>query len=132
VILNLHASVVLVLSILEDLCLPRDFKFTCISGVSVVHSGGPMFIPCYRGPPEWTTLTPLMHEDLKSRCKDRSSRMDNTNTTDTCTFKSMEYVHVLVVLMLFILEDLCLRRDFKCACTSGVSVVHSGGPLFTP
>jgi hypothetical protein len=34
--------------------------------------------------------------------------------------------------VLSILEDLCLPRDFKCTCTSGVSVVHSGGPVFTP
>jgi hypothetical protein len=39
VILNVHLSVMLVFSILEDLCLPPDFKCTCISGVSVVHSG---------------------------------------------------------------------------------------------
>ena len=41
-------------------------------------------------------------------------------------------VHVLVVLVLFILEHLCLPCDFKCTCTSGVSVVHSGVPVFTP
>jgi hypothetical protein len=41
-------------------------------------------------------------------------------------------VHVLVVLVLSILEDLCLPRDFKCACTSGASVVLSGIPVFTP
>ena len=36
-----------------------------------------------------------------------------------------------MVLVLFILEHLCLPRDFKCTCTSGVSVVHSGVPVFT-
>jgi hypothetical protein len=42
VILNVHVSVALVLSILEDLCVHWDFKCTCIIGVSVVHSGGPV------------------------------------------------------------------------------------------
>ena len=41
--LNVHVLVVLVLFILEHLCLPRDFKNTFISGVSVVHSGVPVF-----------------------------------------------------------------------------------------
>ena len=41
-------------------------------------------------------------------------------------------VDVLVVLVLSILEDLCLPRDFKCTGTSGVNVIHSGGPVFTP
>jgi hypothetical protein len=41
-------------------------------------------------------------------------------------------VHVSVVLMLFILEHLCLPRHFKCTCTSGVNVIHSGVPVFTP
>jgi hypothetical protein len=41
-------------------------------------------------------------------------------------------VHVSVVLVLFIVEHLCLPRDFKCTCTSGVSVVHCGAPVFTP
>jgi hypothetical protein len=45
VILNAHVSVVLVLSILEDLCVHCDFTCTYISGVSVVHSGVPVFIP---------------------------------------------------------------------------------------
>ena len=40
-------------------------------------------------------------------------------------------VHVLVVLVLFILEHLYLHRDIKCTYTSGVSVVHSGAPVFT-
>ena len=40
-------------------------------------------------------------------------------------------VHVLVVLVLFILEYLCLPCDFKCTCTSGVSGVHSGVAVFT-
>ena len=39
-------------------------------------------------------------------------------------------VHVLVVLVLFILEHRCLPCNFKCTCTSGVSVVHSGAPVF--
>jgi hypothetical protein len=52
--------------------------------------------------------------------------MNNINTTSTIL-----NVHVLVVLMLFILEDLYLPRDFKCTCTSGVNVIHSGGPVFT-
>jgi hypothetical protein len=37
-----------------------------------------------------------------------------------------------VVLVLSILEQLCSTRDFKCACTIGVSVVHSGAPVFNP
>ena len=41
-------------------------------------------------------------------------------------------VHVSVVLVLFILEHLYLHRDIKCRCISGVSVVHSGAPVFTP
>ena len=41
-------------------------------------------------------------------------------------------VHVLVVLVLFIMEYLYLHRNFKCTCISGVSVVHSGVPVFTP
>ena len=41
-------------------------------------------------------------------------------------------VHVSVVLVLFILEHLCLPRNIKCTCTSGVSVIHSGVPVFTP
>ena len=41
-------------------------------------------------------------------------------------------VHVSVVLVLFILEYLCLPCNFKCTCTSGVSGVHSGAPVFTP
>ena len=40
-------------------------------------------------------------------------------------------VHVLVVLVLFILEHLCLPRHFKCTCTSGVNVIHSGVPVYT-
>ena len=40
-------------------------------------------------------------------------------------------VHVSVVLVLFILEYLYLHRDIKCKCTSGVSGVHSGVPVFT-
>ena len=40
-------------------------------------------------------------------------------------------VHVLLVLVLFILENLCLPCYFKCKCISGVSVVHSGTPVFT-
>ena len=41
-------------------------------------------------------------------------------------------VHVSVVLVFFILEYLCLHHDFKCTYISGVSVVHSGAPVFTP
>ena len=41
-------------------------------------------------------------------------------------------VHVSVLLVLFILEHLYLHRDIKCTCISGVSVVHSGVPVFTP
>ena len=41
-------------------------------------------------------------------------------------------VHVLVVLVVFILEHLYLHRDIKCTFISGVSVVHSGVPVFTP
>ena len=37
-----------------------------------------------------------------------------------------------MVLVLSILENLCLHLDFKCACISGVSVVHSGGPCVYP
>ena len=40
--LKVHVSVVLVLFILEYLYLPLDFKCTYISGVSVVHSGEPV------------------------------------------------------------------------------------------
>ena len=40
-------------------------------------------------------------------------------------------VHVLVVLVLSIVEHLCLRRHFKCTCTSGVNVIHSGVPANT-
>ena len=43
--LNKHISVVLVLFILEDLCLPRDFICTCTSVVSVDHSRAPVFTP---------------------------------------------------------------------------------------
>jgi hypothetical protein len=50
--------------------------------------------------------------------------MNNANNTDKCTF-------VLVVLVLFILEHLCLARYIKCTFISGVSVVHSGGHVFT-
>ena len=41
-------------------------------------------------------------------------------------------VHLLVVLVLFILEHRCLPRNFKCTYTSGVSVIHSGAPVFSP
>jgi uncharacterized membrane protein len=44
-ILNVHASVVLVLFILEHVYLLRNVKCTCISGVSFVHSGAPVFTP---------------------------------------------------------------------------------------
>jgi hypothetical protein len=53
--------------------------------------------------------------------------MANTNT-----YPVILNVHVLVVLVLSFLENLGLPRDFKCTCTGGVSVVHSGGPGFTP
>jgi hypothetical protein len=43
--LNVHVSVVLVLFILEHMYLPRNFKCTSISSVSVVHSGVPVFTP---------------------------------------------------------------------------------------
>ena len=46
-ILNVHVSVVLVLFILEHLYLPRNFKCTSISSVSVVLSGVPVFTPSY-------------------------------------------------------------------------------------
>jgi hypothetical protein len=67
VILNVHVSVVLALSILEHMCLPRDLnvqvsvvlvlfiqeylylhrdiKCTSISGISVVHSGVHAYTP---------------------------------------------------------------------------------------
>ena len=35
-----------------------------------------------------------------------------------------------MVLVLFIPEHLCLPRDIKCTCISGVSVVHSGAPVY--
>ena len=41
-------------------------------------------------------------------------------------------VHVSVVLVFFILEHRCLHCDFKCTCISGVSVVLSRAPVFTP
>jgi hypothetical protein len=77
------------------------------------------------GPPEWRTLTPLIHVHLKSRGKHRSTIMNNTNPV-------ILNVHVLVELVLSILEDLGLPRDFKCTYTCGVNVIHSGGPVFTP
>jgi hypothetical protein len=40
-------------------------------------------------------------------------------------------VHVSVVLVVFILEHMCLLRDFKCTCIIVVSAVHSGAPVFT-
>jgi hypothetical protein len=43
--LNVQVSVVLVLFILEYLYLHHDIKCTCISGVSVVHSGAPVYLP---------------------------------------------------------------------------------------
>jgi hypothetical protein len=48
VILNVDVSVVLVLFILEHLCLPRDFKCTCTSGVRGVHSGVAMSTPNFK------------------------------------------------------------------------------------
>jgi len=41
-------------------------------------------------------------------------------------------VHVLVLFVLLILEHLCLHRYFKCTCISVVSAVHSGAPVFAP
>jgi hypothetical protein len=73
------------------------------------------------GAPEWTTLTPLIHVHLNH----------SVNTGGTCIYSGILNVHVSVVLILFILEHLCLHRDFKCTCTSGVSVAHSGAPVFT-
>jgi hypothetical protein len=44
---------------------------------------------------EWTTLTTLVHVHLKSLGKQKYSRMNNTNTTDICTFKITVYTQVL-------------------------------------
>jgi hypothetical protein len=80
-LLNVHVLVLLMLFILEDLCLPRDFECTCISGLVLA------ILEDLCLPRDFKCTSPQVHVHLKAWSKHRSSRIENTNTTSTYTFK---------------------------------------------